>query len=126
MDENNSEKDWRPPRVAPRAVQRARARRGNQHVKIDDEFRESSLGEIYEDNQKLDEGHITKMEGDNSGPLPLAHLFTLGEQQPRGNESNTTEVKPGSPFQRTSDEDILGPCVIRFDLETHIPPVEYG
>jgi hypothetical protein len=66
------------------------------------------------------------MEGDNSGPLPLAHLFTLGEQQPRGNESNTTEVKPGSPFQRTSDEDILGSCVVRFDLETHIPPVEYG
>jgi hypothetical protein len=33
-----------------------------------------------------------------------------------------------SPLQlkEHNDEDILGPCCVRFNLEAHIPPVEYG
>jgi DNA ligase 4 len=102
MDGNNSEKDRRPPRVAPRPVRRTRARRGNQHVKIDGEFEESSLGERDEKDQKLEEEYISKMEEDNSGPPPGAQFFTPGEQEPKGAESRIVEVKTDSPFQRTS------------------------
>ncbi|KAK3141578.1 hypothetical protein QOZ80_4BG0335660 [Eleusine coracana subsp. coracana] len=107
VDGNNSEKDRKPPRAAPRPIRRARMRRGNQHAKIDDEFEESDLGERDQEDQKLDGECISKMEENISGPPPGAQVFTLGEQEPKVGESNTVEEKPQSPFQRTSAVEMM-------------------
>ncbi|CAN6250052.1 unnamed protein product [Urochloa humidicola] len=75
--------DQRPPRAASRPVLRTRTRRGNQHAKIDDG------------------------ESEESGPNETgAQFVTLGEQEPKGIESNAMEEKPGSPFRRTSAAEV--------------------
>jgi DNA ligase 4 len=124
MDGNNSEKDRIPPRVAPRPVRRARARRVSQHVKIDGEFEESSLGERDEEDQKLEEEYVSKMEEDNSGPPPGAQFFTSGEQEPKGAESNIAEAKTDSPFQRTSVAEVMMTSMPSEKMEQMVDPLQ--
>ncbi|XP_012702657.2 putative DNA ligase 4 [Setaria italica] len=107
-----SNKDQGPPRAAFRPVPRTRARREYQQANIDDGGSEESgpSGTDKED-QKLDVDYISKTVGDNSdkdlhGPPPGAQFVTLGEQEPKGVESNAMEEKPGSPFQRTSAAEV--------------------
>ncbi|KAL6652074.1 hypothetical protein ACP70R_010999 [Stipagrostis hirtigluma subsp. patula] len=102
MEEDNSDKDQRRPRAAPRPVRRTRARRGNQHSKIDDgESEESDPCERGHENQKLDVDYTSKMEEDNTdkdhGPPPGAQFFTLGEQEPKSVEVSAMEEKADSP-----------------------------
>ncbi|CAN6229461.1 unnamed protein product [Urochloa humidicola] len=106
-----SNNDQRPPRAASRPVLRTRTRRGNQHAKIDDgESEESGPNETGKEDQKLDVDYISKMLGNDSdkdhGPPPGAQFVTLGEQEPKGIESNAMEEKPGSPFRRTSAAEV--------------------
>ncbi|TVU15844.1 hypothetical protein EJB05_39385, partial [Eragrostis curvula] len=119
MDEDNSEKDRRPPRAAPRPVRRARARRGNQPAKIVGEFEESSPDERDQEDQKLDEDYISKMEEDISGPPAGAQFFTLGRQEPK-----SAEEKPDSPFQRTSAAEAMMSGVPGEKMEQMIDPLQ--
>ncbi|RLM66518.1 putative DNA ligase 4 [Panicum miliaceum] len=102
-----SNKEQQLSRAASRPVPRTRARRGNQHAKIDDgESEESGPCETGKEDQKLNVDYISKTEADNSkkdqGPPPGAQFLTLGEQEPEGVKSKAMEEKPSSPFQRTS------------------------
>ena len=107
-----SNKEQRPSQAASRPVPRTRARRGNQHAKIDDgESEESRPCETGKEDQKLNADYISKTEADNSekdqGPPPAAQFVTLMEQEPEGVKSNTMEEKQGSPFhQRTSAAEV--------------------
>ncbi|XP_025824228.1 putative DNA ligase 4 isoform X2 [Panicum hallii] len=112
-----SNKDQRLSRAASRPVPRTRARRGNQHAKIDDgESEESGPCETGKEDQKLNVDYISKTEADNSekdqGPPPGAQFLTLGEQEPEGVKSKAMEEKPSSPFQRTSAGEVTSsvPC----------------
>jgi DNA ligase-4 len=97
-----SNKDQGPPPAASRQVPRTRARRGNQHSKIDDTGSdESGPNGTGKEDQKLDVDYIPNTVGDNSDkdlhePPPGAQFVTLGEE----------EMKPGSPFQRSSAAEV--------------------
>jgi hypothetical protein len=41
-----------------------------------------------------------------------------------GSSSLISEL--GLNLRGENDEDIIGPCGVRFDPEAHIPPVKYG
>ncbi|CAL5025567.1 unnamed protein product [Urochloa decumbens] len=122
-----SNKDQGLPRAASRPVLRTRARRGNQQAKIDDGgSEESGPHEIGKEDQKLDVDYISRMEGDNSekdqGPPPGAQFVTLGEQEPKGVESNAMEEKRGSPFQRTSAAEVTS-SVLGGRIEQMVDPL---
>lgn len=114
MEEDNSDKDQRPPPAARGPVRRTNARRGNRHAKIDyGESEESTPGETGQEDQKLDADSTSKMEQDNldeeQGPPPGAQFFTLEEQEPKGVELSNMEETPSSPkyesketFRRTN------------------------
>lgn len=109
LEEGFTNKKQRSPPPASKPVRRTRARRGNQHAKIDDGgSEESGACETGQHDEKLDTDYISKLEADNIdkdyGPPPGAQLFTLGEQEPKGVKSNTVEENSGSPFQRTAAE----------------------
>lgn len=112
IGKGTSNKEQGPPGAASRPVLRTRARRENQHAKIDDGGSEG-IGpcETGKEDQKFDVDYISKTEGDNSdrdlGPPPGAQFVTLGDQEPKGVESNAPEEKPGSPFQRTNATEVM-------------------
>jgi hypothetical protein len=54
------------------------------------------------------------------------HLSQLGEDMAVLQFGRWTWVEDYSNVRRGNDEDILGPCGVRFDPEAHIPHVEYG
>ena len=107
-----SNKEQQPSQAASGPVPRTRARRGNQHAKIDDgESEESRPCETGKEDQKLNADYISKTEAHNSekdqGPPPGAQFVTLLEQEPEGVKSNAMEEKPSSPFhQRTSAAEV--------------------
>ncbi|KAL6843747.1 hypothetical protein ACP4OV_026318 [Aristida adscensionis] len=118
MEEDNSDKKQGQSRAAPRPVRRTRARRGNQHVKIDDSESEGSgpcdRGQV---DQKLDVDYTSKIEEDNNdkkyGPPPGAQFFTLGEQEQKVAEPSVVEKKLDSPtfrsegiFHRSADPEV--------------------
>jgi hypothetical protein len=48
-----------------------------------------------------------------------------GLKSKRG-ETSFEKLHVSKKKKRGCDEDIIGPCGVRFDPEAHIPPVEYG
>ncbi|KAF8670272.1 hypothetical protein HU200_050807 [Digitaria exilis] len=106
-----SKKEQGLPRAASRPVLGTRARRDNQHAKIDDGGSEGMEPCETGKDQKFDVDYMSKMEGDNSdkdlGPPPCAQFVTLGDQEPKGLEPNVLEEKPGSSFQRTSAAEVM-------------------
>lgn len=102
MEEDNSDKDQRPPQAAPRPARRTSARRGNQLAKIDYlESEENDHGETG----KAD--YTTKMEEDNldkdQGPPPGAQFITLEEQEPNGVKLSTGEDTTSSPRYKSKE-----------------------
>ncbi|OEL28408.1 putative DNA ligase 4 [Dichanthelium oligosanthes] len=127
IGKDSRNKEQGPPRAASRPVPRTRARRGNQHAKIDDgESEESGPCETGKEDQKLDLDYTSKTEGDNSGkdhgPPPGAQFVTLGEQEPKCVESNAMEEKPGSPFQRTGAAEVTSSVPVE-KIEQMVDPL---
>ncbi|XP_037486985.1 putative DNA ligase 4 [Triticum dicoccoides] len=101
MEEDNSDKDQRPPRAAPRPVRRTSARRGTRQAKIDyRESDESGPGETGED-QKLGTDSVVKMEEDSldedQGPPAGAQFITLDEREPKVVKLSAAEDTTTSP-----------------------------
>ncbi|CAM0902638.1 unnamed protein product [Alopecurus aequalis] len=107
MEEDKSDIDQRPPRAAPRPVQRTNARRGTRRAKIDyRESEESGPGEGQEE-QNLD-AEEDNMDEDQ-GPPPAAQFIALDEEKPKVVKLSASEEATGSlkyeskgTFERTN------------------------
>lgn len=104
MEEDNSDKDQRPSRAAPRPVKRTSARRGTRQAKIDyRESDESGPGETGEEDQKLATDSIVKMEEDSldedQGPPAGAQFITLDEREPKVVKLSAAEKTSSPKFE---------------------------
>ncbi|KAM3369769.1 hypothetical protein ACQJBY_017561 [Aegilops geniculata] len=104
MEEDNSDKDQRPPQAAPRPVRRTSARRGTRQAKIDyRESDESGPGETGEEDQKVGTDAVVKMEEDSldqdQGPPAGAQFITLDEREPRVVKLSAAEKTSSPKFE---------------------------
>jgi DNA ligase-4 len=97
LSRDDSDSDQRPPRAAPKPVQRTNARRGTRRAKVDYHESEES-GE--DQNLDIEEGNLDK----DLGPPPAAQFIALDEQKPKVVKLTSAEESTSSPkYEGTSE-----------------------
>uniref|UniRef100_I1PPI3 DNA ligase IV n=1 Tax=Oryza glaberrima TaxID=4538 RepID=I1PPI3_ORYGL len=109
---------------APRPVRRTRARRGNQHAKIDDvESEESDPGETGQDDQRLDADYISKMEEDSSdrdqGAHPAAPRVVRRSRAQRGKWLAKIDRETGPGETGQDDKKLNADSISKMEEHAH-------